>query len=123
MTGLSKAEVRANEYRFFEAVQELFGCIDSRVEEKEFGVIQGAMTSIFNGVAPVATDSKYLTQDRRRLLEKWNDRVFKLRDELVTAVEIEHQEFEKAATAIDFSNRSQNIQTTLKDYIREWYEQ
>ena len=114
-------EVKAEERFLLLQVCEMLERGKTSLEILDFAVAQGALRAGYNGLAGLVQDSMYLAADRKKELETQGDRIFQVRDKLVTGVEAEGRNLAEVIEASDAYKELDNIKKVLRSYVNKWY--
>ena len=118
---IDKVSVRAEEAFFLSRVGEMIDKAISNLKEEEFGVAQGALRAVFNGLSGLIHDSSYLSRGQKEQLGELNEQIFQLRDDLVRKVEVERTVLGEAVSSSKAYERLAQVKKTFTDYIDSWY--
>ena len=94
---------------------------EKALQGRAFAVAQGALRGAYNGLGELIYDSKHLSDTRKKLLEKFNNNIFKIRDDLVGWLEADNIDLAEVVNSNNIYGRVGSAKAALKRYINYWY--
>jgi hypothetical protein len=112
---------KTEEKSFLSSICEALERTEEALKYRDFAVAQGALRGVYNGLGEFIYFSKYLPDTRKKLLDKFNNNLFRIRDDIVKGVEIDLEDFAEVINSGNIHGRVGSAKAALRRYIGYWY--
>ncbi len=107
---------------FLLSICEILGQTGEAPRNRDFAFVQGALRGVYNSLGELIYNSKYLSDTRKKLLERFNNNIFKIRDNLVIGVEVDKIDLAEVVNSNNICGRVGSTKAALERYIGYWYD-
>ncbi len=115
-------DTRDIERCFLLSIYGVLGQIGESMQNRGFAVVQGALREVYNELVGLIHNSNYLSDTRIKLLEKFNNNIFRIRENIVGGVYVENRDFAEVIDSKNIRGRAGSAKAALRRYIDYWYE-